>query len=373
MNGNTNINIKCFKWIHGMRNHKYDEMFDYDTNEFLYSSYTVYDKGTILDDFKKLSFLENISEEDELDLHEDRCSHNNVVVYKRNNFDFIHYVIKYNKEAYIVAKYYDKKSDMLSLNIGNIIKLGKHLLKILALRVKTNLKFIHKYYTSTMLTTKEEQCKICFTMESKYPNDNLISVCDCKGSLKYIHPTCLQQWIKSKADIRYKYISPNYFIITLENFFCEICKKSFPIVVRRDDKSDPIYLLDVLKNKDNYVVFKNRLVENEKSIEAVREDYETPGKDKKQFIELHFVEFTKYKNYIYVGRDESSDICLKDVSVSRRHCKIILEEGRLKVHDEKSKFGTLISMSDDIVLNETNRKATLQKGNTVYHFKYKNS
>jgi hypothetical protein len=365
-----NINIKCFKWLHKVKNKKYDEMFDYDTSEFLYSNYTIYDKGTILDNFTKLSFLEN-SDDDSLHLNESEYQNNKIVVYKRSSFDYSDFVIQYNKDAYIVAKYYDKNNDGLTLNIGNIIKLGKHLLKVLALRLKTNLKFIRKYYSNVLekSSIREEQCKICFN--EHYLNDDLLSVCDCKGTLKYIHQTCLQMWLKSKAEIRYKYISPNYFIIMLEGFYCEICKKTFPLIVRKEN-GDHIYLLDVLRNKDNFIVLKNKIIEDEHSTKTVRDDYVLPDKDKLQIIELHFLEFTKYKNSIYIGRDEGNDIRLKDISVSRRHCKITMDEGQLRVTDEKSKFGTLISMSDDIILNENNKKATLQKGNTVYHFKYKN-
>ena len=38
------------------------------------------------------------------------------------------------------------------------------------------------------------------------------------------------------------------------------------------------------------------------------------------------------------------------------------------INDLKSKFGTIISMTNDICLSNCNGKATLQKNNNVFHF-----
>ena len=50
------------------------------------------------------------------------------------------------------------------------------------------------------------------------------------------------------------------------------------------------------------------------------------------------------------------------------HCKLSFIDGMVIINDLKSKFGTIISMSGDLNLNECNGKATLQKNNNIYNF-----
>lgn len=59
---------------------------------------------------------------------------------------------------------------------------------------------------------EEHECRIC--LES---SGNLISVCDCKGSCKYVHKECIETWIKNfhEDDIRYNK--------------CEICKSNYKL------------------------------------------------------------------------------------------------------------------------------------------------
>ena len=37
------------------------------------------------------------------------------------------------------------------------------------------------------------ECRICFMTENTQ-NNPLISPCDCRGTLKYVHQNCLQHW-----------------------------------------------------------------------------------------------------------------------------------------------------------------------------------
>lgn len=64
-------------------------------------------------------------------------------------------------------------------------------------------------------------CRICHCTES--PNSGLvklISPCHCAGSLKYVHHSCLQQWLDATNSQR-----------------CELCKHSFSMSI----KYKPIY------------------------------------------------------------------------------------------------------------------------------------
>ena len=43
-----------------------------------------------------------------------------------------------------------------------------------------------------------------------------------------------------------------------------------------------------------------------------------------------------------VGRNNSSEVIMNDISVSRSHCYLTYEKGTLFIKDKNSKFGTLI-------------------------------
>lgn len=42
------------------------------------------------------------------------------------------------------------------------------------------------------VTINMDQCRICFEEDG-----DLISPCNCSGSIEYMHPMCLKKWIKS--------------------------------------------------------------------------------------------------------------------------------------------------------------------------------
>ncbi len=54
-------------------------------------------------------------------------------------------------------------------------------------------------------------CRICQVDDER---SNLIAPCKCKGSVKFVHPSCLDQWRLSSNNPK------NY-------FYCEICKEKY--------------------------------------------------------------------------------------------------------------------------------------------------
>ena len=55
-----------------------------------------------------------------------------------------------------------------------------------------------------------KECRIC--LDSSEENDNkLLSICECKGSIKYIHKECAMKWIKERNG----------------NTRCELCKTKY--------------------------------------------------------------------------------------------------------------------------------------------------
>ena len=62
---------------------------------------------------------------------------------------------------------------------------------------------------ASMTSTGLDVCRICHCNETESQSE-LMSPCACAGSLKYVHQTCLQQWVKS-ANTK----------------SCELCKYEF--------------------------------------------------------------------------------------------------------------------------------------------------
>jgi hypothetical protein len=55
---------------------------------------------------------------------------------------------------------------------------------------------------------------------------------------------------------------------------------------------------------------------------------------------------------ITIGRNNNSNVVMKEISVSRTHCSLIYKHRKLFIQDKSSKFGTLVR-----VLNETDFSA----------------
>ena len=66
-----------------------------------------------------------------------------------------------------------------------------------------------------------------------------------------------------------------------------------------------------------------------------------------------------------------TDLRINDISVSRIHAFIKLENGVFFLEDNSSKFGSLILINKPIMLNKTNNNIELQSGRTVLRFNVK--
>jgi hypothetical protein len=47
---------------------------------------------------------------------------------------------------------------------------------------------------------------------------------------------------------------------------------------------------------------------------------------------------------VAIGRNNASQVIMKDISISRTHCSLEYKHGMVLVRDKKSKFGTLIKV-----------------------------
>ena len=76
------------------------------------------------------------------------------------------------------------------------------------------------------------------------------------------------------------------------------------------------------------------------------------------------------QNAFSLGRGHDSELRINDISVSRKHASLEYKDGKFVLSDLKSKFGTLMLISEPVKLSEQNNK-TFQIGRTVVTIKAK--
>ena len=134
------------------------------------------------------------------------------------------------------------------MKIGSVIRIGKVKLKVTFLKIREN-EFIfdkekenneslfvqenQKEIIEENLNTNEQgTCRICFQNNNVIDNP-LVSICECKGSLEYIHLTCLSNWVSSRTEKICKlnnFNNLNSYYVILRNYYCEICTKPYPSI-----------------------------------------------------------------------------------------------------------------------------------------------
>eukprot|EP00828_Plagiopyla_frontata_P005303 TRINITY_DN12110_c0_g1_i3.p3 TRINITY_DN12110_c0_g1~~TRINITY_DN12110_c0_g1_i3.p3 ORF type:complete len:148 (-),score=13.78 TRINITY_DN12110_c0_g1_i3:680-1123(-) len=147
--------------------------------------------------------------------------------------------------------------------------------------------------------------------------------------MKYIHVGCLQQWLQSK--IVQKEDGGSYFI-QWKGLNCELCKSKFPRKIIADGKQYSLIKLGHCKGNAIYI-----------------EQLSDETNDVLGVYVLDFTEKTKLK----IGRSLDSDLRSTDISISRFHASIIQTNyDRFYLTDEKSKFGTLVLLTEQFPLSQ---------------------
>lgn len=67
---------------------------------------------------------------------------------------------------------------------------------------------------------------------------------------------------------------------------------------------------------------------------------------------------------IRIGRGESNEVKLSDISISRDHSQIFYKDGKFYIKDLRSKFGTLLKFEKDRLFNF--QPAKVQVGRIFY-------
>ena len=179
-------------------------------------------------------------------------------------------------------------------------------------------------------------CRICL-LEGEFIGENpLINLCQCSGSVKYIHLLCAKKWFTSKT---YKYISTDKNVIsfTFPTFNCELCKTNISNNIKIGNEIISLLEIDNDFDKKSYISF-----------ETIQH-YNHSDSHNNNFHIIYFVSFNN-NNKITIGRCSTCDMVINDISVSRNHCNVFLDnENNLYIEDCISKFGTLLMIQNNFV------------------------
>ena len=183
-------------------------------------------------------------------------------------------------------------------------------------------------------------CKICFSDEIDKINNPLVHLCKCKGGLNYAHFECIKQWMKTKLvqiENNKKTVKSYY----INSFNCEICKTPYPFKFKINNSEKVFELIDIERpSSTNYIILE--------SLNQI--------KDHCNIKSIHIISFINEEN-ILIGRGHDCDVRIRDISVSRYHCKLRYNKNNnsLLIKDLKSKFGTLVLIKTAFEIKEPNK------------------
>ena len=210
-------------------------------------------------------------------------------------------------------------------------------------------------------STEKIYCRLCYQEESTIL-DPLLCPCKCKGSMRYIHYSCLKKSIMQKIQIRNEKYFDIYFF---KSYNCEICLETYPKYIKYKSYIYNLVEVDLSKYTDYIQASIIYYTENNNN--------GNNDKDKKQLSYLGYIIFNiEEKNEMKVGRNQSNEIVLKDISISRFHCVLKRENNLLKIKDSKSKFGTLsyIKNTKQIELEQPSLTLISGKHQFIFNLKY---
>ena len=198
----------------------------------------------------------------------------------------------------------------------------------------------------TKLEKKNKVCRICY-LEEENDKDPLVQPCICSGSMKFIHLSCLKQWIGTRSCIRLDK-TEDCSIFLIKPVECELCKTKFPDYIKHEGILYP--LLDFKMEFQSYL-----------TLESL-----TLDKQKNKFI--YAISLEKSRK-IKVGRGHESNVVLSDISVSRIHCYMAVENKNVFLEDNDSKFGTLVLVQTPSIKIVDDLPLYIQIGRTFFECK----
>ncbi len=207
-------------------------------------------------------------------------------------------------------------------------------------------------------------CRICYMEETHKKINPLIKPCKCSGSMKYIHYECLLHWLKTKVLITNNTFCDNgfYSIYSLGLIECELCKKHLPNYIKHNNRIYSLIDYDRFDKKK-----KQKQKEKKENENYIIFDEITSGKQGYKY--RYLVRFDN-NNVIKIGRGLEMQLILNDISVSRKHCQLTIDDdGKISLQDCGSKFGSLVLIQADMVEILKGKSLIIQVGTNYLNIK----
>lgn len=281
------------------------------------------------------------------DIHLDIC---NTYSYENNGYEL--------HEGDLISfgnlKFKIKKIHIQNPNINNNNSNQTATTHSLQIQKQNNTLYSYRSDNNNNINTNSDnlpKCRICFSEEFDTETNPLITPCQCSGSIQFIHLICLKQWLESKITFHeYNHLN----VLIKRKFYCELCKSPFPdnITIQTNTFTKKINLIDYPEEHSlNYFIMEYIPKQN-------------------KINDVTFIYTIKFdiKNVIYIGRANSSDLKMTDISVSRNHGMIQLKNGKFYVKDFKSKYGTFVEYKYNDILLLPNKVITLLIGKCLIEF-----
>ena len=216
---------------------------------------------------------------------------------------------------------------------------------------------------------KKKICRICYLEEENKISNPLIKPCKCSGSMKYIHYECLLHWLRTKLIINKRSVIDNGFfdIYKLDLIECELCKNHLLNYINHNNKIYSLidyYLLD--KKLDKLLSKKEKSKSKEENNYIIFDEI-LPSKN--EYLNRYIVKFNS-DNTLKIGRGLENQLILNDISVSRNHSLIKLDQSyNVILEDNNSKFGTLVLIQAKEIEILKGKTLTIQSGTNYFKFK----
>lgn len=227
-----------------------------------------------------------------------------------------------------------------SLLVGDIFKLGRVRFQVMKVSWKDPIKPVEVPMTE-YTEEPDDQCRVCMVQE-RSNEDPLLCVCNCRGTLKFIHLNCLQHIINSRS------YTDNFRNCTTFNWHdlnCRVCRGRFVIDVRTPWLSKS--LLCIPESGENHVVLQQL------------------HRNGSKMITYHLLYLRKT---LIFGSSPESDLALSDQrTVCPSHASLKKEGGDLFLEGSNTRFVTAVLVNRPILL-ENRLPILLEAGMNILHF-----
>ena len=216
---------------------------------------------------------------------------------------------------------------------------------------------------------KKKICRICYLEEENKITNPLIKPCKCSGSMKYIHYECLLHWLRTKLIINKRQVLENGFfdIYKLETIKCELCNNHLLNYINHNNKLYSLIDYHRLDKQIDKLLSKKEKSQLKKENNYIILDDIIPGKN--SFLCRYLVKFNT-DNTLKIGRGLDNQLILNDISVSRNHSIIKLDQSNnLILEDNNSKFGTLVLVQAEEIEILKGKTLIIQSGTNYFSFK----